>query len=402
MPCSRFELRFEPVPVRTGSQHVPARHPAATAKAARDVLAGRLLPVDSRRSSRRSSLTYNTFSASNGLVGNTPALPPGSWRAACILQMRANRRQLPRLVSAVQRRHPAGSLGVPPPHHQCRSPRRGSRRGVVPFALHDSTQLRPAPGPPALTSGLYTRDYNEVKELGAKLSACAHPRPDRAGQLLFRQLPGADAARSPQRSPKPWARISVRAHVSLRWGGNRRSRRAHRRVGTRSCTDRLWRPITAIREGDFDGNARTDGSEPLWEPFIATPPYPDSSSGQANNLTSSIMRTVELFFQHRQDHVRHGEQGGNGDAEEFQARINRLSEDHAGRDRCPRLSRDPLPGSRTKWRTGRGAARPTGRSRIRCDRWAETSPILAGSKGTRPTTQSPGSKRWPTSRMVCT
>ena len=56
----------------------------------------------------------------------------------------------------------------------------------------------------------------------------------------------------------------------------------------------FWRPITAIQEGDDDGNARTEG-DPSWQPFIATPPYPDYSSG-ANNLTSSIMRTVELFF----------------------------------------------------------------------------------------------------------
>src|SRR5690606_28826550 len=37
---------------------------------------------------------------------------------------------------------------------------------VEPFALTSSTQFKPAP-PPALTSDEYTRDLNEVKELGS-------------------------------------------------------------------------------------------------------------------------------------------------------------------------------------------------------------------------------------------
>jgi hypothetical protein len=56
----------------------------------------------------------------------------------------------------------------------------------------------------------------------------------------------------------------------------------------------FWRPVTAIHEGDADGNPWTLG-DPTWEPFIATPPYPDYPSG-ANNLTSSMMRIVEQFF----------------------------------------------------------------------------------------------------------
>jgi hypothetical protein len=56
----------------------------------------------------------------------------------------------------------------------------------------------------------------------------------------------------------------------------------------------FWRPVTAIHEGDADGNRHTEG-DPLWEPFLPTPPYPDYPSG-ANNLTSSIMRVVERVY----------------------------------------------------------------------------------------------------------
>ena len=39
-----------------------------------------------------------------------------------------------------------------------------------------------------------------------------------------------------------------------------------------------WRPITAIREGENDGNPRTEG-DPQWQPFLNTPNYPDYTSG---------------------------------------------------------------------------------------------------------------------------
>jgi hypothetical protein len=56
----------------------------------------------------------------------------------------------------------------------------------------------------------------------------------------------------------------------------------------------FWRPETAIREGDNDGNPGTAG-DPDWVPFIPTPPYPDHSSG-ANNLGGSTTGILELYF----------------------------------------------------------------------------------------------------------
>ncbi len=56
----------------------------------------------------------------------------------------------------------------------------------------------------------------------------------------------------------------------------------------------FWRPYTAIREGDNDGNPRTVG-DPNWTPFLATPPYPDHTSG-ANNITGAVTTLLQLFF----------------------------------------------------------------------------------------------------------
>jgi hypothetical protein len=56
----------------------------------------------------------------------------------------------------------------------------------------------------------------------------------------------------------------------------------------------LWRPITAIREGDNDGNDETEGN-PTWTSFFASPNYPDYTSG-ANNVSGATTTILEHLF----------------------------------------------------------------------------------------------------------
>jgi hypothetical protein len=56
----------------------------------------------------------------------------------------------------------------------------------------------------------------------------------------------------------------------------------------------FWRPITAIREADTDGNPATE-QDADWLPLTATPPYPEHSSGHAG-LSGSFVRTLQQFF----------------------------------------------------------------------------------------------------------
>jgi hypothetical protein len=56
----------------------------------------------------------------------------------------------------------------------------------------------------------------------------------------------------------------------------------------------FWRPITAIREADNDGNPHT-AADPGWLPLIPTPPYTEHSSGHAG-LSGSIAATLQDFF----------------------------------------------------------------------------------------------------------
>ncbi len=56
----------------------------------------------------------------------------------------------------------------------------------------------------------------------------------------------------------------------------------------------FWRPYQAIRNGGSDGNTLTE-EETTWTPYMATPNYPDYTSG-ANNFGGSMTRALELFF----------------------------------------------------------------------------------------------------------
>jgi hypothetical protein len=56
----------------------------------------------------------------------------------------------------------------------------------------------------------------------------------------------------------------------------------------------FWRPLTAIQQGDADGNPNTVGKAD-WQPFINTPPYPDYTSG-ANNVSAAVTRMLARFF----------------------------------------------------------------------------------------------------------
>jgi hypothetical protein len=56
----------------------------------------------------------------------------------------------------------------------------------------------------------------------------------------------------------------------------------------------FWRPITAIREGDNDGNPQTVG-DPAWASLIPATPYPEHSSGY-NCAAAAYMHAGKAYF----------------------------------------------------------------------------------------------------------
>jgi PAP2 superfamily len=159
-----------------------------------------------------------------------------------------------------------------------------------PFVLMRASQFRPEP-PYPLTSTAYLRDYNEVKELGSLISAArTAEQTDMArfwtafGPQWFGTLRAIANAHVPDIGDK--ARLLALAALA--------AADSQIAVYDTKYYYNFWRPITAIREGDNDGNAETVG-DPTWTPFLQTPPYPDHSSG-ANAITGSITTILQLFF----------------------------------------------------------------------------------------------------------
>ena len=56
----------------------------------------------------------------------------------------------------------------------------------------------------------------------------------------------------------------------------------------------FWRPVTAIRNGDLDGNGQTD-RDPDWLPLIATPAFPGYPSAHAT-LSGAARAVLERAF----------------------------------------------------------------------------------------------------------
>jgi hypothetical protein len=57
----------------------------------------------------------------------------------------------------------------------------------------------------------------------------------------------------------------------------------------------FWRPITAIREADTDGNQATT-ADPNWLPLIPTPAYPDHPSG-LTALSGAFVATLQASYE---------------------------------------------------------------------------------------------------------
>lgn len=148
---------------------------------------------------------------------------------------------------------------------------------LPPFALNRAAQFRP-PAPPAVNSHRYTSDYNEVKALGSRSSTKRTARQTRTARFWY------DAA------AKEW-NLAAQQGLADRSAGEWRAARTLAVLNI-SLADTViasfdtkvhfnyWRPITAIRAGDDDGNRATRGDE-SWDALCVTPPFPEYDSTHA-------------------------------------------------------------------------------------------------------------------------
>jgi hypothetical protein len=151
---------------------------------------------------------------------------------------------------------------------------------VTPFALNHGAQFRARP-PDRVTSAAYAADFNEVKRLGGDGVTTASARSPEETQIGFFWL---------ESSPLAWNRLarSVAEGAALdewqtaRLFGLLNMALADGYIGSweGKYYYAFWRPETAIREGDADGNPDTAG-DPSWTPLQFTYPMPDHDSAHA-------------------------------------------------------------------------------------------------------------------------
>ncbi len=162
---------------------------------------------------------------------------------------------------------------------------------VKPFLIGSPSRFR-SDGPNPITSKKYAREFAEVKAIGSLTGSARTAdqtdmarfwaeHPTAMWSRIFRQLSSGHGLRTADGS-RLFAMLYLTAADSLI-----------------SCWDDkahwlYWRPITAIREANADGNPATE-ADAAWTPLIGTPPYPDHPSGHAC-LSNSIVRTLRDFF----------------------------------------------------------------------------------------------------------
>ena len=161
-----------------------------------------------------------------------------------------------------------------------------------PWGMDSASQFRPAP-PPALNSTLYARDYNETKEMGAVKNT---KRTDAQSDAVRYWT---QANLGPAWFQAAW-QVSARRGLSV--PDNARMF-ALMSMALANCfivdwdakfQYNFWRPITAIRNGDLDGNDATE-RDAGWQPLNATPMHPEYPS-QAGINAGAAQGVLEAVF----------------------------------------------------------------------------------------------------------
>jgi hypothetical protein len=197
--------------------------------------------------------------------------------------------------------------------------------GVVPFAIGSVTRFASNP-PPALTSDEYARDFNEVKALGSATSTTRTADQTQVARLwagvnttptlpfavfnnvartvaIQRNLTTAENARL-------FALLNISSHDALQT------------TFAGKFQYGLWRPVTAIRRADEDGNPLTD-PDVNWTSLINNPPYP-SYPGNVAAVGTSQATILALFFGRDDIRFQHT-WGGAGGATRSYAGFNQMA-----------------------------------------------------------------------------
>jgi PAP2 superfamily len=161
-----------------------------------------------------------------------------------------------------------------------------------PFTFDDPAQFLPDEPPPDLGSQAWADDYNQVKALGAANSTVRTPQQTEIG--LFWTEPTATQYSRMLRAKATELNLSLADTARL-------FAMAYAAVadGIIGCWNAkyhysFWRPVTAIRNGDIDGNPDTI-ADANWSPLATTPGHPEYPSSHACQ-TGALANTLKAYF----------------------------------------------------------------------------------------------------------
>ena len=270
-----------------GQANGPASVDAAAAAAARAVLVPVLhtMPDTQQCIDAGVASVEASYTAALAVVPGGPArtngLALGEAAAAAILELRANDGSNAPWVDPAfpQGTEPGEWRFTPEPEAPqfAFAPNWGQ---VTPFVLKRGSQFRPQ-APYHLASAKYAADYNEIKALGGNGTTTPSTRTADQTEIGLFWI---------ESSPLSWNRLAraLSAERSLElWENARLFTLLNLAMADGYIASweakyhyRFWRPITAIRLGDTDGNPNTEGVAD-WTPLQWTYPMPDHDSGHA-------------------------------------------------------------------------------------------------------------------------
>ena len=166
---------------------------------------------------------------------------------------------------------------------------------LPPFALESAHQFR-SPAPPSVNGRRYAHDYNEVKALGSRDSTTRTARQTETARFWYdvaaKEWNLAAQKGLADRSADEWrtARTLAVLNISL----------ADAVIANFDSKFHFnyWRPITAIRSADDDGNPATHG-DAGWDSLCVTPPFPEyPSTHAATGATAAYALAHELGDRH--------------------------------------------------------------------------------------------------------
>jgi hypothetical protein len=161
-----------------------------------------------------------------------------------------------------------------------------------PWVLKSADQFRPPP-PPQLSSALYARDYNETKTIGGTKSTTRTPEQTAAVKFWTQAniLPAWQAAARQLSAAKG---LDLAENARLFALLNMGIANTFINDWDAKFTYNFWRPVTAIRNGDQDGNDATE-RDAGWTSFNAVPMHPEYPS-QAAIVAGAAIGVIEAVF----------------------------------------------------------------------------------------------------------